>query len=712
MKDDAKPQTLNGDLHYLPFALAPLIAKNKWVLWRWERSNKTGKWTKPPYQPNGFHAKNNDPKTWHSYVEVLKALPRWDGIGYNLLDGDIAAFDIDHCRDPSSGTIKPWATALVERANSYTEITVSGTGLRIIGLGLGSSIHKKFPVSDALSCEVYRNCERYIVVTGNPLPSTPQTLAIIDEVIDDIVREFGAKRNTKEENKPGSADDGGHHARQQYDSDMLWQAINADVPVGKRSDQVFLVVNEMFRRGYRQEAILKVLLNEKYKISDHIYDQAARTPHKYAQRQIDEAKSKVGLAVSEKNIPYQTAANICIALLLLGIELRYDEFADRILISGLRDFAIYNDAAFDRLWLTLNRHFRFNPGKDLLRTALSDAARVNSFHPVRDYLDGLQWDGKPRIDTWLSEYGGAEDTEYTRAVGALMLTAAVRRVRSPGCKFDEMVVIENEEQGTNKSTALNTLAIHEDWFSDDLPLNVTDKQVIERLRGRWIIEAAELSGMRRTDIEHLKAFLSRQMDRARMAYDRAVSEVPRQCIIVGTTNAREYLKDTSGNRRFWPVRVGQFNITKLRHNRDQLWAEAAAREAEGASIRLDPKLWPKAREEQEQRLTRDPWYDMLHSALVDMKGKITSASIWEILDVRGGQQTQEQNRRVNDAMRSLGWQRNKARTIKVHGNDVPGWTRGEPPWRLIIVDRYYGQLGVHYEPEPYRDLFTHDDGAH
>jgi predicted P-loop ATPase len=198
------------------------------------------------------------------------------------------------------------------------------------------------------------------------------------------------------------------------------------------------------------------------------------------------------------------------------------------------------------------------------------------------------------------DYGGGEDTEYIRAVSALMLIAAVRRVRSPGCKFDEMVVIEQETQGTEKFTMLATLAGCEDWFLDDLPLNIHGKEVIESLRGRWIVEAAELSGMRRADIEHLKSFLSRQIDRARMAFGHFVLEVPRQCIIVGTTNVVEYLKDTSGNRRFWPVRIQQFKIAALRHVRDQLWAEAAAREAAGASIRLDPKLWPKAAEEQEQ----------------------------------------------------------------------------------------------------------------
>jgi predicted P-loop ATPase len=205
--------------------------------------------------------------------------------------------------------------------------------------------------------------------------------------------------------------------------------------------------------------------------------------------------------------------------------------------------------------------------------------------------------------------------------------------------------------------------------------------------------------MRRADVEHLKAFLSRQIDRARMAYGHFVTEVPRQCIIVGTTNAVEYLKDTSGNRRFWPVRVKKFDIAALLRDRDQLWAEAAQREAGSASIRLDPKLWRSAEEEQEQRLTRDPWYDALQSALSEMEGKISSMSLWEILDVRGGQRTQEQSKRLSDTMRQLGWRRaNKARTIKVEDKDVSGYVCGEQPWRLISVMRGKdGQLSVFYD---------------
>ena len=223
--------------------------------------------------------------------------------------------------------------------------------------------------------------------------------------------------------------------------------------------------------------------------------------------------------------------------------------------------------------------------------------------------------------------------------------------------------------------------------------------MIESLRGRWIIEAAELSGMRRADIEHLKAFLSRQVDRARLAYGRIVSEVPRQCVIVGTTNSLEYLRDTTGNRRFWPVRCQRFNITALRRDRDQLWAEAAAREARGASIRLNQELWKKAAEEQERRLTRDPWFEALHDALEDMKGKISMEAIWTILDVRGAQRGQEQSRRVGEAMRKLGWRRaNTAGTVKIEGKLVSGFVKDEQPWQTVEAWRgKEGNLSVHYD---------------
>jgi hypothetical protein len=696
-----KPNSFQGDLYHLPPALAPLIALPHWVLWRWEKPKD--KWTKVPFQPNGRKAKNNDPKTWSSYEDVVAVMDKFDGIGFCLLGGNIAAFDIDHCRKPDTGEIDPWATGLVERTGSYTEITVSGTGLRIIGEGRGSRLQRKFPVHDGVSVELYRKAERYIVITGNPL-SGSKDIINIDGSLDATVVELDAKKAQAKEGKPGSPEDGGHHARQseeEDDCDKLEQTIRfCDAPVGQRSDRVWWVINEMLRRGYACKSIASTLLDRNNKISAHVYDQD--DPPAYVKKQIAKAKKQASFSTDDNGVPHRTQANIRIALLKLGVTLRYDQFADRTLIDGLPDFGpALDDAAFDRIWLLLAQRFRLQASKDLTRTVITDTARLNKFHPVRDYLDALQWDGVPRIDAWLTTYGGVEDNEYSRAVGSLFLTAAVRRVKNPGCKFDEMVVLEHEVQGTDKSSALATLAVRDEWFSDDLPLNVEGKQVIESLRGRWIVEAGEMSGMKRTDIAHIKALLSRTVDRARLAYGRIVSEVPRQCVIAGTTNDQEYLRDTTGNRRFWPVRCKRFDVAALRRDRDQLWAEAAAREASGVSVRLPPALWPIAGVQQAQRLTRDPWLEALQEAgLEDMSGKISMGAVWKILDVRGGQQGQEQSRRVGDAMRVLGWQRpNSARTVKINGELVSGFVKGEKPWRTVDVWRSKeGELRVGYEP--------------
>jgi predicted P-loop ATPase len=466
-----------------------------------------------------------------------------------------------------------------------------------------------------------------------------------------------------------------------------------------RSHSVMFVACEALRRGYLKKMVVDVLLDRRNRISDHVYDQP--NPRACAERQVERAAAKLTFVTNSNNRPYaDNIKNIRVALVKLGVSVRYDEFADRMVIDGLPGFGpLMDDAAVVRLWLTIEQRFHFRPSKGLLFTVLEDTARLCSFHPVREYLGALQWDGVPRIDRWLTTYGGAEDTEYVRTVGALFLTAAVRRARRPGRKFDEMLVLENPEQGNNKSTALSILAVREEWFSDDLPLNADPKRVIESLRGRWIVEAAELSGMRRADVEHLKAFLSRQVDRARLSYDRLVTERPRQCVIAGTTNSEEYLRDTTGNRRMWPVAVRGFDVEALRRDRDQLWAEAAGREARGDSIRLDPRLWEAAGREQAERLTQDPYYEALAHELDSFEGglKIAAADVWTILDVKPGQRSQDQNRRVGEAMRKLGWRRpNTAGNVRIEGKLVRGYVRGEQRWRTVRARRLYDkETGEH-----------------
>jgi hypothetical protein len=638
---------------------------------------------KTALQLNGRKASSTKPKTFTAYKLVVSQLNGFDGIGY-LLSGDLAAIDVDDCRDAQTENIHPWAQALIDRCHTYCEITPSGSGVRIIGTANGEFVHRKQAVGNGITAECYHvDLGRYITITGLPVRDLP--LANIDLQLRETVAELDRIKKKGKQPKPEDGD---------ADDDELQRTIRdggENRHGATRSEAVWYVVNTMLRRGYAEQAILRVLLDRSNKISAHIYDQA--NPERYAKEQIKSAKQKIDFSRNDHGAPFKTQANVRISLLKMGVSVRYNEFSDQTLISGLSGFGpILDDAAIDRMWLMMDQR-GLKVSENLARTVIMDTARLNSFHAVLNYLDSLKWDRVERIDTWLTTYGGAEDNDYVHAVGALLLVAAVRRVRQPGCKFDEMVVIEIEEQGTNKFTALATLAVKEEWFEDDLPLNIEGKRVIESLRGRWIVEAAELSGMKRADIEHLKAFLSRQNDRARLAYGRLTSEVARQCVFIGTTNSSEYLRDTSGNRRFWPVRCKVFNIAALRRDRDQLWAEAAAREATGVSIRLDEKLWPEAAKEQEQRLTRDPWFDALLEALGNFeRGKISMKSIWAILDVRGGQQTQEASRRVGEAMRKFGWRRaNTGGTVKIDGELLSGYVRGEkPPWPLIDAYRDEG----------------------
>jgi predicted P-loop ATPase len=217
---------------------------------------------------------------------------------------------------------------------------------------------------------------------------------------------------------------------------------------------------------------------------------------------------------------------------------------------------------------------------------------------VRDYLDALVWDEKPRLDRWLIEYAGAEDTPYVRAVGRAMLIAAVRRARLPGCQFDTMLVLEGL-QGVGKSAALRALAVNEDWFTDGVHVGAGSREVIEATAGKWIVELSEISHMGKGDAAALKAFLSAREDTGRPAYQREAVKVPRHFVIIGTTSASEYLTDSTGNRRFWPVHVEGFDIDRLRADRDQLWAEAAAAEASNESIDVPPEVL-------EQRTTSAP----------------------------------------------------------------------------------------------------------
>ena len=219
---------------------------------------------------------------------------------------------------------------------------------------------------------------------------------------------------------------------------------------------------------------------------------------------------------------------------------------------------------------------------------------------MREYLDGCVWDGVPRVETLLVDYLGAEDTPYTRAVTRKALTAAAARIYDPGCKFDYMLTLRGR-QGIGKSALIARLGGR--WFSDSFT-TLQGKDAYEQVLGVWIMEVGELAGMRRAEAETIKLYISKQVDRFRPAYGRRTQEFPRQCIFIGTTNEAQFLRDRTGNRRFWivdtpnePRRSLWDELTPETVRR--VWAEAAELYHAGETLYLPPELESVARRVQE-----------------------------------------------------------------------------------------------------------------
>ncbi len=245
-----------------------------------------------------------------------------------------------------------------------------------------------------------------------------------------------------------------------------------------------------------------------------------------------------------------------------------------------------------------------------LNDALAVVSHERTFHPIREYLESLpEWDGIPRLEELLIDYLGAEDTPYVRAVTKKTFTAAVARIMNPGCKFDYMLVLVGP-QGIGKSTLFTKLGGK--WFNDSLSMNDTkDKTAAEKLQGYWILEISELAGIKKAEVEAVKSFLSRQRDIYRPAFGRRTVEHPRQCIIVGSTNAdMGFLRDGTGNRRFWPVQVRGVELDKAPwamndYTVQQVWAEALECWRAGEELFLTGDIAKEAIEQQKLAMESD-----------------------------------------------------------------------------------------------------------
>lgn len=388
--------------------------------------------------------------------------------------------------------------------------------------------------------------------------------------------------------------------------DSIISMIKDGSEVEDRSAALMAVTIAMVRVGLKDQEIETILTDKKFYLGNVAYDhvksgnrsKAANWIRKYTIKKAreehdaafqfrddyEEEPSKPGKVCLDRNHngkPRSTLKNIVLAITKsVGRNaFQRNEFSSRD-FHGLdapwgrkKGESITDQDIIDiKMWVA--KAFGFEAPKQIVLEAVAHIAGQNRFHPVREYLDSLVWDGKKRVDSWLKTYMNAYGPEpYLSHVSRKFLCSMIGRVKSPGIKFDHVLILEGP-QGIGKSTVGRLLA-GDDWFCDTMA-DVKDKDAMLNLQGAWIVEISELSTLRKSDSETYKAFFSRQSDRVRAPYGMRWEDNKRQCIFIGTTNSDAYLKDKTGNRRFWPVRVNQCEFEKLLQDRDQLFAEALA----------------------------------------------------------------------------------------------------------------------------------------
>lgn len=318
------------------------------------------------------------------------------------------------------------------------------------------------------------------------------------------------------------------------------------------------------------------------------------------------------------------------------------------------------------IWLDRVWHLKTNT--KTVGEAFEAIAASRKVNPVQAYLKGLKWDGVPRLDTWLVRYCGTKDTPYTRGIGAAWLRQGVARAMRPGSPFYGMLVLEGL-QGRGKSTVFSILG--GEYFTDDV-VDLHNKDAVAQVRRSWVVELPELAAMRRSELEATKAFLTRRTDNQRLAYREDPEAMARRCIFGGSTNADVWLVDVSGNRRFWPARVGVIDLEALSRDRDQLWAEAVHTWTAGAPANLPPELWAEAAEEQGDRTMDDVWEGAVTRYLANKSQTSAEDVLVDAIGLKLEQITQRERLRIGDVLRRLGWGRRQVR-VKRDNKEVREW---------------------------------------
>jgi len=369
--------------------------------------------------------------------------------------------------------------------------------------------------------------------------------------------------------------------------------------------------------------------------------------------------------------------------------------------------ALWSDGDTSRTTARYEAGYRWRGGHKTISRAVNMVAEERSFNPVTDALLALHWDGVPRLDRWLVDHAAADDTPYNRTVFAKWLISSVARQLKPGCKVDHVLVLQGR-QGAFKSTFLRILAGADNRFTDQLPSFGNSRDFEEALVGIVIAELSELDHLARAELTAVKAAIVRQSAHCRLAYAERAVDLPRTCVFAGTSNEDEFLADPTGDRRWWPVRVGRIDLDAARADRDQLWAEALYRYQHGEQWYLDEADERLARVEQAARYRIDPWEPWVVSYLPGRQWVCTQELLTDVLKIDAGRVDQTAQNRLVRILKRLGGVRQRRRLAGrlAWGYACPdgGWGAPEDGGESSPVPTTIGpvppQVGTAQRPSP------------
>lgn len=342
-----------------------------------------------------------------------------------------------------------------------------------------------------------------------------------------------------------------------------------------------------------------------------------------------------------------------------------DDFAGRVVKRRVPPFGQgalgeWTDMDDHRSTLWLSQKYGLNVRPDIVMNAVLLVADATHFHDIREYLNTLEWDGVERVKSMPSTYLHVADSEYVQLAFMKWMIAAVARVMQPGCKVDNVLILEGR-QGWRKSTALKVLA-GKQWFTDT-PIQIGNKDTYAVMAGKWIIELAELDSLNKTDSSAAKSFFATETDRFRNFYGKRATDVHRQCVFAGSVNFDAYLKDESGNRRYWPLRCGGLvDIDGIARARDQLWAEAVHLYLQGVVWHVTEAERPLFEVEQAERYEGDVYEDVIGKQIAHSSRTTMEEILRDVLRLDSSKWTLPEQRRIGKALKSLGWVRKREST--------------------------------------------------